>query len=268
VSNKPWKFRKFGRRRSDYNESDYERSEDSATDDRMRSWSRSRSRSRSTEPAAARSTLFSGGTTDHKHERHASFAGSAPSNYISQVAHRDNANANANATPAASSDAFGLTLVHDTDHPVADLIFVHGLGGSPMRTWSYNRDIQNFWLPWLGSEPGLSDSRIFTFGYNAHFAQQSTTLTILDFAKDLLFRLKTYCSASDDEMKLIGQVGKPLLLRLSYATANAANLEPNHLHCTLNGWPCRQKGFVALCGEYYNTLLTRRCYSGIYYRQI
>jgi hypothetical protein len=105
-----------------------------------------------------------------------------------------------------NSDPLGLTLIYESDEPLVDIIFVHGLGGSSLRTWSYNRDVSHFWLPWLANEVGLSNTRTFTFGYNARFAQQSNTLSILDFAKDLLFQAKIYHDVAKEESKLIGEV--------------------------------------------------------------
>jgi len=109
----------------------------------------------------------------------------------------------------AQHDPLGLTLVRDCEQPTADLIFVHGLGGSSKKTWSYERDVNNFWPPWLGSEVGLSNTRIYTFGYNANFAQQSTNLSILDFAKDLLFQSQTYQHPRREDDPRIGDVGIP-----------------------------------------------------------
>ncbi|KAI1423685.1 hypothetical protein F5Y12DRAFT_756244 [Xylaria sp. FL1777] len=88
----------------------------------------------------------------------------------------------------------GLTMVYSCRNPVIDLIFIHGLGGTSMSTWSWNRDPVNFWPLWLGNDRDLSRSRIFTFGYDASLTGGSTGLGILDFAKDLLFRMKTYSS--------------------------------------------------------------------------
>ncbi|PGH00305.1 hypothetical protein AJ79_08236 [Helicocarpus griseus UAMH5409] len=102
-------------------------------------------------------------------------------------------------------DPLGLFLVNDCDNPLADIIFVHGLGGSSLRTWSYNRDVRNFWLPWLKSEVGSSSTRVFTFGYNARFVEQASRLSILDFAKDLLFQLKMYHDKDEEDSKMIGE---------------------------------------------------------------
>lgn len=113
-------------------------------------------------------------------------------------------------TPAMF-DSLGLNIVHDCSDPLVDLIFVHGLGGAPVKTWSWQRDPQNCWLPWLGKEAEIGSCRIFTFGYNADFPGQHTRLNILDFAKELLFGLKTYSHGRAGDGRLIGNVSVRLL---------------------------------------------------------
>ncbi len=102
---------------------------------------------------------------------------------------------------SSKSHYLGLTLVYSCPDPTFDLIFVHGLGGTSIGTWSWDRDPVNFWPTWLGDDVELSSSRIFTFGYNASLRGQYTTFNILDFAKDLLFRMKMYAG---------GQIGTPI----------------------------------------------------------
>jgi hypothetical protein len=104
-----------------------------------------------------------------------------------------------------SSDDLGFTLIHTCPEPLVDLIFVHGLGGTSRKSWSWQRDPQNFWPAWLGRDAELCKSRIFTFGYNADFSGQHTPLNILDFAKDLLFRMKTHSSAHIPSDRSVGE---------------------------------------------------------------
>lgn len=93
------------------------------------------------------------------------------------------------------SDPLGLTVLY-TPEPgtrTVDIIFIHGLGGTSVRTWCRNRDPSNLWPKhWLPDEADMSTARILTFGYHAHFSskKEQTSLTLNDFANDLLFRMK------------------------------------------------------------------------------
>lgn len=115
----------------------------------------------------------------------------------------------ANKRGPSDIDPLGLTLIHRPADAHVDIIFVHGLGGSSLRTWSYERDVKNLWLPWLGDEEGLSNARIFTFGYDANYAQSAAPLSILDFAKTLLFNMKGYRDEDREDGKAIGDVRTP-----------------------------------------------------------
>lgn len=97
----------------------------------------------------------------------------------------------------ASSDTtpdgqLGLSLIHGDADRDADIIFVHGLGGSSRRTWSWEHRREVFWPAWIHDEEGLSRFRVFSYGYNANFRGSKNTLSILDFSKGLLVRMKTY----------------------------------------------------------------------------
>ena len=96
-------------------------------------------------------------------------------------------------------DPLGLKVIHRPlgDRRV-DIVFVHGLGGSSRMTWSKNRNLDFFWpLKFLPFEQDINEARISTFGYNANFRPGSgkNKMSVLDFAKDLLYDLKY---ATDD----------------------------------------------------------------------
>lgn len=104
-------------------------------------------------------------------------------------------------------ETLGLSLLHRAQDAAIDFIFVHGLGGSSLKTWSFKRDPRNFWPLWLPKEPELSHIRIFSFGYDADFRGGSTSLNITDFAKDLLFQMLTFTGNSDNDADAgVGQV--------------------------------------------------------------
>jgi hypothetical protein len=81
----------------------------------------------------------------------------------------------------------GLTTVYNPPlSAIADLIFVHGLGGGSRSTWCKNNDPSLFWpQEWLSSDAKFEDVRIYTFGYNSKLGSESI-LNINDFAKSLL----------------------------------------------------------------------------------
>lgn len=93
----------------------------------------------------------------------------------------------------SQSGTLGLNVVYTPDHGhKADIVFIHGLGGTSRWTWSKNKDPELFWpLTFLALEPELCLARIMTFGYNATLRKAGVArLSVLDFAKDLLFYLK------------------------------------------------------------------------------
>ena len=81
--------------------------------------------------------------------------------------------------------------MHDVPEPHGDIILVHGLGGTAIRTWCWERDERNFWPAWLHKEEGLESYRVFTFGYNSNFKGAGTNLNMMDFARSLLNQLLT-----------------------------------------------------------------------------
>ncbi|KAH0541241.1 hypothetical protein FGG08_004246 [Glutinoglossum americanum] len=158
-------------------------------------------RGRASEPLISTTSLFPGSSTSrHRNASSASSRSRAPSPQPTQ------------ADTPPPLDPLGLTSVHTFPDPILDIIFVHGLGGTSIGTWSWGRDPANFWPTWLGADVELSRSRVFTFGYDAYFANQYSSSNILDFAKDLLFRMKTFSSEDQRGGPPIGKayiIGKP-----------------------------------------------------------
>ncbi|KAJ5177145.1 uncharacterized protein N7482_003022 [Penicillium canariense] len=109
------------------------------------------------------------------------------------------------------SGPLGLNVVYTPENGhKADIVFVHGLGGSSRWTWSKSRNAELFWpLTFLPLEPDLCLARILSFGYNANFRKTGNASTVvLDFAKELLFDLKY---AKDEEKKDLNIGAVPLL---------------------------------------------------------
>lgn len=81
-------------------------------------------------------------------------------------------------------------------------------------TWSMNYDLNYFWpLKFLPLEPNIGDARIMTFGYNAHFQPGSgrSSMSVLDFAKELLYDLKYAMDESTPELEDLRLGEKPII---------------------------------------------------------
>ncbi|KAI1762699.1 hypothetical protein GGR53DRAFT_402681 [Hypoxylon sp. FL1150] len=107
--------------------------------------------------------------------------------------------------------SIGLTVIYTPENAhKADIVFIHGLGGTSRWTWSKDRDPELFWpLTFLPLEPDVCLARILTFGYNANFRKSGNVSTsVLDFAKDLLFDLKY---AKDDKKEDLNMGVVPLI---------------------------------------------------------
>ncbi|KAK4444616.1 hypothetical protein QBC34DRAFT_182549 [Podospora aff. communis PSN243] len=97
-----------------------------------------------------------------------------------------------NESPEDVRGPLGLGLLFDSAQPMADLVFVHGLGGGSRKTWDKNNDPQLFWpREWLSRDPEFKHVRVHTFGYPADWTdRQESILDISDFANQLLSQLQ------------------------------------------------------------------------------
>ncbi|EFW22637.1 conserved hypothetical protein [Coccidioides posadasii str. Silveira] len=111
-----------------------------------------------------------------------------------------------------SADPLGITVLYEPQaQHTADIIFVHGLGGSSLQTWSKDGDPKLRWpQQWLPLEPETCKARILTFGYNAPFqrGRDGSAADILDFARSLLLEMKY---GKDDQSRELGLGKKPII---------------------------------------------------------
>jgi hypothetical protein len=85
----------------------------------------------------------------------------------------------------------GLVTLFDPSKPaVADLVFVHGLGGGSQKTWMKGNNPSSYWpQQWLPKDGSFQNVRIHSFGYSSNWTKENT-LTINDFAKALLVSIQ------------------------------------------------------------------------------
>ncbi len=132
--------------------------------------------------------LLSNQATTADMERSTSTATSSGRSFISRALARHDAGSE------PSEDVkgpFGLnTLFNPGDSAIADLVFVHGLGGGSRSTWTKSGDPALYWpKEWLPQDPDFQDVRIHSFGYNSNWGHESV-LSVHDFSKSLLVSLR------------------------------------------------------------------------------
>ncbi|MCJ1398252.1 hypothetical protein MMC11_001449 [Xylographa trunciseda] len=102
--------------------------------------------------------------------------------------------------PAPSfDDPLGLYLFYQPQEIHGNLIFVHGLSGTSLRSWSHERNPALFWPKWLAQDPQLSKFRMFSYGYDASLLGPKTSANITDFAKALLLNMWSFHSGRNEE---------------------------------------------------------------------
>ncbi|KAF2105813.1 WD40-repeat-containing domain protein [Lophiotrema nucula] len=94
---------------------------------------------------------------------------------------------------SAKENPYGLNTLIVPKHVVADLVFVHGLGGGSVSTWTMSQDMDNFWpQKWLPKDPEFQHVQIHSFGYNASWSKrQKNPLDVHSFGQSLIEELQS-----------------------------------------------------------------------------
>jgi hypothetical protein len=107
---------------------------------------------------------------------------------------------------------------------MADIIFVHGLGGSPRGTWhpKGKENDDNFWLTWLGED--FQNCGIWSLGYEVEpFRWRGETMPLVDRATNILALLDAHDIGSHPILFITHSMGGLLikqLLRQAYDYGN------------------------------------------------
>ncbi|KAK0765966.1 hypothetical protein N5P37_001907 [Trichoderma harzianum] len=100
--------------------------------------------------------------------------------------------------PKKSKGSLGLSTLYEPPDGVviAEMIFIHGLGGGSIKTWcdSSGPAAPSCWpRDWLPADAEFKHVRIHTFGYEADWRERTPSiLSVHDFAQSLLGEIKNH----------------------------------------------------------------------------
>lgn len=105
--------------------------------------------------------------------------------------------------PQTSQHGLSVVYTPPTTPHRANIIFIHGLGGTSLGTWTKSKDPELFWpSKFLQCDPELCSCRILTFGYEASIFKGDNIKSISDIAKDLLFNLKYSKDENGEDLEI------------------------------------------------------------------
>ncbi|VUC28138.1 unnamed protein product [Clonostachys rosea] len=129
-----------------------------------------------------------------------------------------------NNVEVVSKGPLGLHLLHASPEPLIDLIFVHGLKGDSIKTWTRNGDLKTYWpQAWLPMEDGLKNTEIFTFGYDSNWtSSRPSFLNVHDFGQSLLEEMRNAPQLRNNTQRpiiLIGHSMGGLIIKKAFILA-------------------------------------------------
>ncbi len=97
------------------------------------------------------------------------------------------------------------------------MLFLHGLGGHPFRTWQATRDDAMLWPRWLAED--IDGHAIWSVGYEAPISRwRGTAMHLVDRAENILGRLITQPELRDGRIILIGHSLGGLVIKQLFRT--------------------------------------------------
>ncbi|KAL8409621.1 hypothetical protein RB594_007898 [Gaeumannomyces avenae] len=133
---------------------------------------------------------------------------------------------NASSDVAFQADTWGplgLNLLHSPPEPLIDFIFVHGLRGGSIKTWTKGGDPRLFWpQAWLPRDPDLQHVRIHSYGYNSDWGDNKHDfLDLDDFGRSLFGEMSTSPHLRRDKTPiiLVGHSMGGLVIKKAYLFA-------------------------------------------------
>lgn len=88
---------------------------------------------------------------------------------------------------------------------VADVVFIHGLGGGSRKTWSYSNQLDHYWpRTWLPADPDFANVRIHAFGYETNWGSHAHHVLDIDTSAQLLLNaLRNHPAISKTRTRVI-----------------------------------------------------------------
>jgi hypothetical protein len=100
------------------------------------------------------------------------------------------------------------------------VIFFHGLGGDPFKTWSSSSDRKACWLKWLSED--IEGLAVWTVGYQAAASRWlGSAMQLSDRATNVMERLLVEPSLQAGDITLIGHSLGGLLIKQMLRTAHS-----------------------------------------------